>query len=599
MFKKTITITMLCILSITSIWAVWEGNASAGSAEEFPSGLFASSDLFPTHTLIEIVNLEQNTKSRAVIVGNTGADGVLIKLSPDLAAALAVRQGITVRVRISIPPLVAEEGADPVLLTKNSAPKQAPIPIKEAVTDNQETAVLSAQATAAEDSKQSPVEKSASNPAPTETSIAIAPESESAEEAAAPQEVPPVIEPVQEHVAAAIPFEVAEPQKAETVVPEEAPQPIAEVQEPTPPAVEYSAQPEAIAEAAEPVEPIFEGEKEAQQQLVAIRPIQESSIEDSAAYTNPVANVPEIETTQYQDEDSEQDAAVPEVAIPTEPVVSPQSEPAVAEAASPEHPPVDDEPPLYDTDDGIPEKLYLADEDGEAAEPASEVLPIEQPDDPITDETVAKLAPIEEADDSSVAEAVPIEAEEEVPEAIAEVSPIEAEEPLPVVEEPAPLAAVEPEPAAPTENIAEVSLAAVPVEQHLMLVPAEPRAPRQEDVPPLPSTKAKHPAAPQNEASMTKTEKSPVRPAEDLFVTDGLKKDAFYVQIARFTDMLNVQSFVQRYGKQYPISVEKNGTGTGSFYKVYVGPLQKDERGAALETFQRLGFKDAFLKKAP
>lgn len=578
MFKKTITITMLCILSITSIWAVWEGNASAGSAEEFPSGLFASSDLFPTHTLIEIVNLEQNTKSRAVIVGNTGADGVLIKLSPDLAAALAVRQGITVRVRISIPPLVAEEGADPVLLTNNSAPKQAPIPIKEAVTDNQETAVLSAQAAAEEDSKQPPVEKSASKPAPTETSIAMAPESESAEEAAAPQEVPPVIEPVQEPVATAIP---------------------SEVEEPAPPAAEYSAQPEAVAEAAEPVEPIFEGEKEAQQQLVAIRPIQESSIEDSAAYTNPVADVPEIETTQYQDEDSEPDAAVPEVAIPTEPVVSPQSEPAVAEAASPEPPPVDDEPPLYDTDDGIPKKLYLADEDGEATEPAEEVLPIEQPDNPITDETVAKLAPIEEADDSSVAEAVPIEAEEEVQEAIAEVSPIEAEEPLPVVEEPAPLAAVEPEPVAPTENIAEVSLAAVPVEQHLMLVPAEPRAPRQEDVPPLPSTKAKPPAAPQNEASMTKTEKSPVRPAEDLFVTDGLKKDAFYVQIARFTDMLNVQSFVQRYGKQYPISVEKNGTGTGSFYKVYVGPLQKDERGAALETFQRLGFKDAFLKKAP
>ena len=46
-------------------------------------------------------------------------------------------------------------------------------------------------------------------------------------------------------------------------------------------------------------------------------------------------------------------------------------------------------------------------------------------------------------------------------------------------------------------------------------------------------------------------------------------------------------------------SVEKNGTGSGSFYKVYIGPLQKDERGAALETFQRLGFKDAFLKKAP
>ena len=63
--------------------------------------------------------------------------------------------------------------------------------------------------------------------------------------------------------------------------------------------------------------------------------------------------------------------------------------------------------------------------------------------------------------------------------------------------------------------------------------------------------------------------------------------------------MLNVESFVQRYGKQYPIAVEKSPMTKGIFYKVYIGPLKKDERGAILENFQKLGFKDAFLKKAP
>ena len=73
------------------------------------------------------------------------------------------------------------------------------------------------------------------------------------------------------------------------------------------------------------------------------------------------------------------------------------------------------------------------------------------------------------------------------------------------------------------------------------------------------------------------------------------------MQIGQFKDMLNAQSFVQRYGKQYPVAVEKSPAAKGSdvFYKVYIGPLNKDEQGATLETFQKLGFKDAFLKKAP
>ena len=130
MIKKTIAVLTMLILSAALMWAVWEGNAAAGVQKDFPSGLFASSDILPKHTLIEITNLEQNITSRAVIIGNTGSDGLLVKVSPDLAAALAIKAGNTVRVRVSVPPLVAEEGADPVLLgkveNKRSAPKVVP-----------------------------------------------------------------------------------------------------------------------------------------------------------------------------------------------------------------------------------------------------------------------------------------------------------------------------------------------------------------------------------------------------------------------------------------------------------------------------------------
>ena len=91
MIKKIMTVLSMLLLSTALTWAVWEGNAAAGSQEEFPTGLFASSDLFPKYTLIEITNLEQNITSRAVVINNEGAQGVLVKVSPDLAKILAIK----------------------------------------------------------------------------------------------------------------------------------------------------------------------------------------------------------------------------------------------------------------------------------------------------------------------------------------------------------------------------------------------------------------------------------------------------------------------------------------------------------------------------
>ncbi len=66
MIKKIMTVLSMLILSTALTWAVWEGNAVAGSQEEFPAGLFASSDLFPKYTLIEITNLEQLQNAKEI-----------------------------------------------------------------------------------------------------------------------------------------------------------------------------------------------------------------------------------------------------------------------------------------------------------------------------------------------------------------------------------------------------------------------------------------------------------------------------------------------------------------------------------------------------
>ena len=406
MIKKTITILSMLILSAALIWAVWEGNAASGSGEDFPSGLFASSDLFPKYTLIEITNLEQNTVSRAVIINNTGSGGLLVKVSPDLAAALAIKEGNTVRVRVSVPPVVAEKGADPVLLGK--VEDKLPVP----------TAVP---------------EKSASEP----------------ETIPAPIVVSAITEPAgalaQSHYSA----------EAENPVPT-----AASIQEP---------------------------------------PVQADS-ESLDKYAESVPDAAEITVPEESAVSDDSQSPVPEVSTPMAPEPMAREE----EAAAPM-----DAPELF------------------AAEPESEI--------PSTE--------VKEAQD-------------------------------------------EPEIVAVAESLpAEDSTGDETVEQLAVLVPSEPRTPNSEDIP-LPKETEK-PVAP-----------AVTQPAEEVYTANALTKGAFYVQVGRFKDVLNVESFVEMYGKQYPVTIEKSAT-ADVFYKVYVGPLQKDERGAALETFQKLGFKDAFLKKAP
>lgn len=437
MIKKTIAITSMLILSAAMMWAIWEGNAAAGSQEDFPSGLFASSDLFPKYTLIEITNLEQNTTSRAVVISDMISDGLLVKVSSDLAKALSIKEGSIARVRVSVPPLVAEEGADPVLLGK--VEKKRPVPTANpAKPANTKPQVIQAE---------KPMQKNDNGKDSYEALIQNEP---------APPEVSEPVEPKVQH---------SDPAAKKKV---------AEVEEPIQPEMEIVPAPVAVSEVAEPAALLAQSEYAAE----AEKPVQEV-VETNVPEEPALNDVPE---------------PVPEVSTPIEPET------------------VDEEEPVKDTEAPV-------------EEPAEEVEELQ--DEP----TVA----------------------------IAEEAPAEKE---------------------PEDGS---------VEKHVMLVPSEPREPVREYIP-VPKEPEK-PAAP--------VEPVVTQPAEELYTANVLTKGSFYVQVGRFKDILNVESFVQMYGKQYPVAIEKSSTAKDVFYKVYVGPLKKDERGAALETFQKLGFKDAFLKKAP
>ena len=539
MIKKTIMIASMVILSAALMWAVWEGNAAAGSSEDFPSGLFASSDLFPKYTLIEITNLENNIISRAVIIKSEGAQGLLVQLSPDLAKALAIQEGNTVRVRVSIPPLVAEEGADPVLLGKLEPKKAAP------------TTATPAQPTDAEPAQPEPVpeepvapiaevaepvqpEPAQPEPVPEEPVAPLAEVTEPAQPEPVPEKPaapiaevaePAQPEPVPEEPAAPI-AEVAEPAQPEPV-PEEPSAPIAEVTEPVKPESEILPAPAAVPEVTEPVyfSTVSESSAEAKKPVPNAPAMQEppqERLESSDEYTKQVPQVAEIATPETQQESNTLLSQVPEVSTPIEP------EPVVAE-----------------TSEETVEPVVIAGSESKTRQ--------EEP----TDEPEEAAEALQ--DEPAVVIAGEMLAEKELEEETAEDDLI--------------------------------------TEKHVMLVPSEPREPVKEYIP-VPKEPEKPPL------SIAPVVTPPAEPvvaqaAEESYTANVLTKGAFYVQIGRFKDMLNVESFVQRYGKQYPIAVEKSSTAKEVFYKVYIGPLQKDEQGAALETFQKLGFKDAFLKKAP
>ena len=571
MIKKTIMIASMVILSAALMWAVWEGNAAAGSSEDFPSGLFASSDLFPKYTLIEITNLENNIISRAVIIKSEGAQGLLVQLSPDLAKALAIQEGNTVRVRVSIPPLVAEEGADPVLLGKLEPKKAAP------------TTATPAQSTDAEPAQPEPV--------PEEP---VAPIAEVAE--------PVQPEPVPEESAAPI-AEVTEPAQPEPV-PEEPVAPIAEVAEPVQP---EPAQPEPVPE--KPAAPIAEVTEPAQPE-----PVPEEPMAPIVEVTEPVKPEPEILPAP---------AAVPEV---TEPVYfSTVSESSAEAKKTVPNAPAMQEPPqerLESSDEytkQVPQVAEITVPDKKREQELNKLLsPVPEVSTPIAPEPVVAETSEETAEPAVIAEAgseKPREEPTDEPEIVA-AEPHEEQPEEPVVEPELP--AVEPNEKQTEETrelqdepevvIAEETLAEkgqddntaeddLITEKHIMLVPSEPREPVKEYIP--------VPKEPEKPAlSIAPVVTPPAEPvvaqaAEESYTANVLTKGATYVQIGWFKDILNVESFVQRYGKQYPIAVEKSSTTSEVFYKVYIGPLKKDEQGAALETFQKLGFKDAFLKKAP
>lgn len=303
------------------------------------------------------------------------------------------------------------------------------------------------------------------------------------------------------------------------------------------------------------------------------------TVEAVAEETVPAAGVPLIEEEEIAEETVED--------IPAE------TEEAVAVAVESEEEIIED----YEMDDEdfagtkkaveAPSPAEIAEVEEEKENTAEEIVAAEA----VTEEAVAEEAVTEEI----IAEEVPAE------ETIAEEVPAE-EKTAPVVEESV-LAEVETKPVeeeivaedeeyapivlVPTEKVVPETTPAETVEIESTMSSREETA---VSVVPVAESAA------ENKIEVAETRTASPKTSFEKYIVESeslLPKNRWYVQIASYGNVENIEKTVSKYSK-YPLNLVPNGKGA---YRVIVGPLNEDEYASVLKKFKAFGFKDAFLRK--
>ena len=322
---------------------------------------------------------------------------------------------------------------------------------------------------------------------------------------------------------------------------------------------------------------------------VAVEEIPAETVEAVAEETVPAAGVPLIEEEEIAEETVED--------IPAE------TEEAVAVAVESEEEIVED----YEMDDEdfagtkkaveAPSPAEIAEVEEEKENTAEEIVAAEA----VAEEAVAEEAVTEEAvtEEAVTEEAVNEEAVNE--EIIAEEVPAE-EKTAPVVEESV-LAEVETKPVeeeivaedeeyapivlVPTEKVVPETTPAETVEIESTMSSGEETA---VSVVPVAESAA------ENKIEVAETRTASPKTSFEKYIVESeslLPKNRWYVQIASYGNVENIEKTVSKYSK-YPLNLVPNGKGA---YRVIVGPLNEDEYASVLKKFKAFGFKDAFLRK--
>ena len=303
------------------------------------------------------------------------------------------------------------------------------------------------------------------------------------------------------------------------------------------------------------------------------------TLEAVAEETVPAAGVPLIEEEEIAEETVED--------IPAE------TEEAVAVAVESEEEIVED----YEMDDEdfagtkkaveAPSPAEIAEVEEEKENTAEEIVASEAvTEEAVTEEAVNEEAVNEEAvNEEIIAEEVPAEEKtapvvEESVLAEVETKPVE-EEIVAEDEEYAPIVLV------PTEKVVPETTPAETVEIESTMSSREETA---VSVVPVAESAA------ENKIEVAETRTASPKTSFEKYIVESeslLPKNRWYVQIASYGNVGNIEKTVSKYSK-YPLNLVPNGKGA---YRVIVGPLNEDEYASVLKKFKAFGFKDAFLRK--
>ncbi|WGK70932.1 SPOR domain-containing protein [Treponema pallidum] len=517
---------VLCVASVTPLWAVWEGNAEIGPQGSFlQDGMFVRSDMFPKNTAVEISNLEKNAKAQAVVIGHAGIPGLLVSLAPAAAAQLGigVYQAVRVRVRtlgtvrggsqtsqdgLSLASLPSRVPARPAQRDPLSSP-----PAGHTVPEYRDTVIFD------DPRLVSPLSREVED-----VPKVVEPASEREGGEREVEDVPKVVEPASER--------------------EGGEREVEDVPKVVEPASEREGGEREVEDVPKVVEPASEregGEREVEDVPKVVEPASERE-----GGEREVEDVPKVVEPASEREGGEREVEdVPKV-------VEPASEREGGEREVEDVPKVVE--PASEREGGEREVEDVP----KVVEPASEREGGEREVEDVP--KVVEPASEREGGEREV-EDVPkvVEPASEREGGEREVASQHTKQPSHSVSNSAPNQFRNPE--------GELPFTLPDLSESEIVVPEEQKGRAHPQVIPE--------GAPR-----------------------GLQPGEYYVQIAVFHDAIQVQSIVHRYGVEYPIAVEQDIHEGKVRFTVCVGPVQKDERGAVLENFQRFGFKDAFLKKA-
>ncbi|NBC29523.1 MAG: hypothetical protein GVY29_05970 [Spirochaetes bacterium] len=84
---------------------------------------------------------------------------------------------------------------------------------------------------------------------------------------------------------------------------------------------------------------------------------------------------------------------------------------------------------------------------------------------------------------------------------------------------------------------------------------------------------------------------------ENLPLISDLSPESYYLQVGAFSDPQSAKSAVDNLRGTYPVAVLSADSGDRSLYRLFVGPLNEDERGSVLYWIRGKGYADAFIRK--